>query len=88
MSRQFGGGWLGYELRQRLELIPFLAEQLAMGRENIPWPTMSIVLVLARWCDPSSELHLAVAETMRHRALMSRPCEGRAMLTHRPMVKI
>jgi hypothetical protein len=58
-ARQFGGVWLGYELLQRLELIQFLAEQLAMGRENIPWATMSIVLVLARWCDPSSELHLA-----------------------------
>jgi hypothetical protein len=58
-ARQFGGVWLGYELLQRLELIQFLAEQLAMGRENIPWATMSIVLVLARWCDPSSELHWA-----------------------------
>jgi hypothetical protein len=58
-ARQLGGVWLGYELLQRLELIPFLAGQLAMRRENIPWATLSIVLVLARWCDPSSELHLA-----------------------------
>jgi len=58
-ARQFGGVWLGYELLQRLELIQFLSEQLAMGREDIPWPTMAMVLVLARWCDPSSELHLA-----------------------------
>jgi hypothetical protein len=42
-ARQFVGVWLGYELLQRLELIQFLAEQLAMGRENIPWATMSIV---------------------------------------------
>jgi len=58
-ARQFGGVWLGYELLQRLELIQFLTEQLAMGREDIPWATMAMVLVLARWCDPSSELHLA-----------------------------
>ena len=58
-ARQFGGVWLGYELLQRLELIPFLSERLAIGREDIPWATMSMVLVLARWCDPSSELHLA-----------------------------
>jgi DDE family transposase len=58
-ARQFGGVWLGYELLQRLGLIQFLAEQLAIGREDIPWATMSMVLVLARWCDPSSELHLA-----------------------------
>jgi transposase len=58
-ARQFGGVWLGYELLQRLELIQFLTEQLAIGREDIPWATMAMVLVLARWCDPSSELHLA-----------------------------
>jgi transposase len=58
-ARQFGGVWLGYELLQRLELIQFLTEQLAKGREDIPWATMAMVLVLARWCDPSSELHLA-----------------------------
>jgi transposase len=58
-ARQFGGVWLGYELLQRLGLIQFLAEQLAIGREDIPWATMSMVLVLGRWCDPSSELHLA-----------------------------
>jgi transposase len=58
-ARQFGGVWLGYELLRRLELIPFLTEQLAIGREDIPWATMAMVLVLARWCDPSSELHLA-----------------------------
>jgi transposase len=58
-GRQFGGVWLGYELLQRLGLIQFLAEQLAIGREDIPWATMAMVLVLARWCDPSSELHLA-----------------------------
>jgi transposase len=58
-TRQFGGVWLGYELLQRLGLIEFLAEQLTMGREDIPWATMAMVLVLARWCDPSSELHVA-----------------------------
>ena len=57
--REFGGVWLGYELLQRLGLIDFLGEQLAVRREEIPWATMSLVLVLARWCDPSSELHLA-----------------------------
>jgi hypothetical protein len=58
-ARQFGRVWLGYELLQRRELIQFLAESLEIGRDDIPWATMSLVLVLARWCDPSSELHLA-----------------------------
>jgi hypothetical protein len=35
-ARQFGGVWLGYERLHRLELIPLLAEQLAIGREDIP----------------------------------------------------
>jgi hypothetical protein len=76
-ARQFGGIWLGYELLQRLELIPFLAEQLAIGREDIPWATMALVLVLARWCDPSSELHLAEQgyESMALADLLGVPAE-------------
>ena len=58
-ARQFGGVWLGYELLQQLQRMQFLSEQLAIGREDIPWATMALVRVLARWCDPSSELHLA-----------------------------
>ena len=30
-----------------------------MGREEIPWSLMALVLVLCRLCDPSSELHIA-----------------------------
>jgi len=36
-----------------------LEESLSRGREQIPWPLMSMVLVLGRLCDPSSELQLA-----------------------------
>lgn len=60
---QFGGIWLGYELLQRLQLIQFLTEQLAIGREDLPWATMAMALVLARWCQPSSELYLAEQAT-------------------------
>jgi transposase len=76
-ARQFGGVWLGYELLQRLGLIKFLAEQLAIGREDIPWATMSLVLVLARWCDPWSELHLAEQgyESMALADLLGVPAE-------------
>jgi hypothetical protein len=45
-ARQFGGVWLGYELLQRLGLTQFLAEQLTIGREDIPWATIAMVLVL------------------------------------------
>lgn len=58
-ARQFGGVWLAYELLRRLDLIAFLGEKIQIGREDIPWGTMALVLVMARLCDPSSELHLA-----------------------------
>ena len=76
-GRQFGGVWLGYELLRRLDVIPFLNEQVALGREDIPWATMAMVLVLARWCEPSSELHLAEQgyESMALADLLGVPAE-------------
>jgi hypothetical protein len=32
---------------------------LPCGREDIPWATMAAILVIARLCEPSSELHIA-----------------------------
>src|ERR1700741_4741935 len=58
-SRKFGGPWLGREVLRRLELDRFLEETLANGREEIPWSTMAVILILSRLCEPSSELHLA-----------------------------
>src|SRR6188768_2888165 len=58
-SRRFGGAWLGLEVCRRLGLQEFLDQTIATGREDIPWPVMALVLVLARLCDPASELHLA-----------------------------
>jgi len=57
--RDFGGPWLGLEIVKRLELVEFLESVLPAGREEIPWPLMSLVLVLSRLCDPSSELRIA-----------------------------
>jgi len=58
-SRKFGGPWLGRELLRRLELDRFLEEKLPNGREEIPWSAMTMILILGRLCEPSSELHLA-----------------------------
>lgn len=58
-TRRFGGPWLGLELLRRLEMETFIAAAMPGGREEIPWAVMSMVLVLGRLCDPSSELHLA-----------------------------
>jgi len=57
--REFGGAWLGLELVRTLGLDGLLDRTIPAGREEVPWPTMALVLVLARLCDPSSELHVA-----------------------------
>jgi len=57
--RAFGGPWLGLELVRELGLDGFLEGVIPAGREDIPWPVMALVLVLARLCEPSSELRIA-----------------------------
>ena len=58
-GRQFGGPWLGVQLVQALGLVEFLETVMPRGREEIAWSKMALVLVLARLCDPSSELSVA-----------------------------
>jgi len=55
----FGGPWLALQLLRRLELIDFLEEIMPVSRAEVPWPLMAAVLVLCRWCRPSSELYIA-----------------------------
>lgn len=57
--REFGGPWLGLQVLQKLRLDSFLQRALPVGREEIAWAVMAQVLVLGRFCDPSSELALA-----------------------------
>ena len=58
-GRSFGDVWLGWTLWQALRLDTLCAELLPRGREEVPWSVMAAVLVLARLCEPSSELHIA-----------------------------
>jgi transposase len=55
--RQFGGPWLAMELIRRLKLDEFLTRVMPAGREKVPWSLSSLVLVIARLLDPSSELY-------------------------------
>jgi transposase len=57
--RRFGGPWLTLQLIARLGLKPLLDRLLPVGREDVPWSIMSLVLVICRLCDPSSELRIA-----------------------------
>jgi len=58
-GRSFGDVWLGWQLWQALQLDEWCEEHLSRGREQVPWSTMAAVLVIARLCEPSSELHIA-----------------------------
>ena len=57
--RRFGDVWLAWRLWRALELDRFCAEQLAEGREQVSWPAIAAILVIARLCEPASELHIA-----------------------------
>ena len=58
-GRSFGDVWLGWTLWRALKLDVLCAELLPEGREVVPWSVMAAVLVIARLCEPSSELHIA-----------------------------
>ena len=57
--RQFGGPWLALELIRWLGLDDFLRRVMPCGRETVPWSTSALLLIIARLCEPSSELHIA-----------------------------
>jgi transposase len=58
-GRRFGDVWLAWTLWQALGLDTWLEKRLPGGREDVPWSLMAAVLVIARLCEPSSELHIA-----------------------------
>jgi transposase len=58
-GRAFGDVWLGWTLWRALRLDVLCEEVLGAGREAVPWSKMACVLVIARLCEPSSELHIA-----------------------------
>ena len=57
--RQFGGPWLALELIRKLGLYDFLQRTLTSGRADVPWSLTALILIIARLCKPSSELHIA-----------------------------
>jgi transposase len=58
-ARGFGDVWLGWTLWRALELDRFCCAHLVGGREQVSWGAMAAILVIARLCEPSSELHIA-----------------------------
>lgn len=58
-ARDFGDIYLGLLLWQTLELDKLLEGKIERGQSRISWPLMAALLTLARFCEPSSELHIA-----------------------------
>jgi len=58
-TRSFGDVYLGWTLWRGLGLDRFCGQLMPEGREGVSWATMAEILVLARLCEPSSELHIA-----------------------------
>jgi len=58
-QREFGGVWLGNKLFEKLGLAAYFTERYPKGREEVEWPSVIKVLVLSRFYQPSSELHIA-----------------------------
>jgi transposase len=58
-SRQFGAVYLALALWRGTGLAELCERLLPAGKERVAWAKMAAVLVSARLCEPSSELHIA-----------------------------
>ncbi|MGH8402254.1 MAG: IS1634 family transposase [Gammaproteobacteria bacterium] len=58
-SRQFGDVYMALALWRGTGLGELCERLLPAGKERIGWAKMAAVLVAARFCEPSSELHIA-----------------------------
>ncbi len=58
-GRRFGDVYLALALWRGVGLGELCERLLPVGKEQVPWAKMAAVLVAARLCQPSSELHIA-----------------------------
>ena len=58
-TRDFGDVWLTLGLWRLLKLDELLWQRMPAGNESVPWPVVAAILTIARFCEPSSELHIA-----------------------------
>jgi transposase len=56
--RDFGDVWLAWGVWRLLGLDGLLEDLMPPGREEVSWSQVAAVLVMARFCEPSSELHI------------------------------
>jgi len=60
-TTDFGDVWLALTLWRALELDTLFNDLLPKGREEVEWALMVAILVLARFCEPSSERQIEQA---------------------------
>jgi transposase len=58
-GRRFGDVWLALELIRKLGLGELFDRLLPDVHPKIPWARLAEVLIVSRFCEPSSELHIA-----------------------------
>src|SRR5437899_2603693 len=72
-SRRFGDVWLALELIKKLGLAELLESLMSKEEEKHPpkisWSTLAHALIISRFCEPSSELH--IAEQFYHNSALS-----------------
>jgi transposase len=57
--RDFGDVWLALGLWRLLGLDSLLGRLMPAGQEDVSWATVAAILTIGRFCEPSSELHIA-----------------------------
>jgi transposase len=57
-SRDFGDIWLAWGLWRLLGLDTLLEQEMSRGRAEVAWHLVAAILTIARFCEPSSELHI------------------------------
>jgi hypothetical protein len=73
--RRFGDVYLALALCRGMGLERLCEQLLPVGKERVAWASMAAVLVTARFCEPSSELHIA-EDWYRRTALCDLPQLG------------
>lgn len=56
--RDFGDVWMALGLWRLLGLDTLLGQTAVGGTADVPWPVVAAILTIARFCEPSSELHI------------------------------
>jgi hypothetical protein len=83
--RDFGDVWLAWGLWRMLGLDELWEKLIESGREEVSWGTVAAILTIARFCEPSSELH--IEEKWYPRTALEELLGVPPEKVHRPLVR-